>query len=83
MPRPGRAGLLRFPSDLTFRWLRFHQHIRPREFRMLWFLFIVLLFLWLAGIVSSFVVGGLVHVLLIAAVLVLVWQIMREPHRVS
>jgi hypothetical protein len=50
---------------------------------MLWFLFIVLLFLWLAGIVSSFVVGGLVHVLLIAAVLVLVWQIMREPHRVS
>lgn len=46
---------------------------------MLWLLFISLLFLWLAGVVANYLVGGLVHLLLVLAVLVLAWQLIRQP----
>ena len=34
---------------------------------MLWTIFIVLLILWLLGIVTSYTMGGFIHVLLIVA----------------
>jgi len=46
---------------------------------MLWTLFIVLLALWLVGVVSSFMLGGLIHILLVLAVLSLVFQLMTRP----
>lgn len=39
---------------------------------MLWFIFAVLLILWLAGMVSSYTLGGFLHLLLVVAVVVLV-----------
>ena len=38
---------------------------------MLWTLFIVLLVLWLVGVVSSYTLGGFIHILLVLAVLAL------------
>jgi Family of unknown function (DUF5670) len=49
---------------------------------MLWAVFVVLLMLWLAGIVASYTLGGLIHLLLVAALLVLMAQVItrqREP----
>lgn len=46
---------------------------------MLWTLFVVLLALWLVGVVSSFMFGGLIHILLVLAVLSLVFQLMTRP----
>jgi hypothetical protein len=48
---------------------------------MLWTLFVILLVLWLLGVVSSFTVGGFIHVLLVLAVVSLVFQLMtnRSP----
>ena len=44
---------------------------------MLWMLVVILLVLWLAGLVTSYTVGGLVHLLLVVALVVIVLQFMR------
>jgi len=38
---------------------------------MLWKLAVVLLILWALGLVSSYTLGGLIHILLVAALVVL------------
>jgi hypothetical protein len=42
---------------------------------MLWTLFVILLVLWLIGIVSSYTLGGFIHILLVLAVVALVFQL--------
>jgi hypothetical protein len=42
---------------------------------MLWTIFVILLVLWLLGLVTSFTFGGFVHILLVLAVIVLVFQL--------
>jgi uncharacterized protein DUF5670 len=42
---------------------------------MLWTLFVVLLVLWLLGMVSSYTIGGFIHILLVIALVVLVLQL--------
>ena len=42
---------------------------------MLWTIFCVLLVLWLLGLVSSYTFGGFIHVLLVLAVIMLVFQL--------
>ena len=39
---------------------------------MLWTLFVILLVLWLLGLVSSYTLGGFIHLLLVLAVIVLI-----------
>ncbi len=39
---------------------------------MLWAIFLILLVLWLIGLVSSYTMGGFIHVLLVVAVIVLI-----------
>jgi hypothetical protein len=45
---------------------------------MLWTLFVILLVLWLAGVVSSYTLGGFIHLLLVLAVLALVFQLISD-----
>ena len=40
--------------------------------RMIWTIFVVLVILWLLGFVSGYAMGGLIHILLVLAVIVLV-----------
>jgi len=42
---------------------------------MLWTIFVVLLILWLLGLVSSYTFGGFIHLLLVLAVVVLIFQL--------
>jgi hypothetical protein len=42
---------------------------------MLWTIFVILLVLWLLGMVSSYTLGGFVHILLLIALVVLVIQL--------
>jgi hypothetical protein len=44
---------------------------------MLWTIAVVLVVLWLLGIVSSYTMGGLIHVLLVIAVVVILVQIVQ------
>jgi hypothetical protein len=48
---------------------------------MLWTIFVILLILWLLGIVSSYTLGGFIHLLLVLALVVLVIQVIegRRP----
>jgi hypothetical protein len=39
---------------------------------MLWTIFVILLVLWLIGLVSSYTMGGFIHLLLVLAVIVLI-----------
>jgi hypothetical protein len=39
---------------------------------MLWTIFIVLLVLWLVGLVSSYTMGGFIHILLVVAIIILI-----------
>jgi hypothetical protein len=39
---------------------------------MLWTIFVILLVLWLVGLVSSYTMGGFIHILLVLAVIMLV-----------
>jgi Family of unknown function (DUF5670) len=44
---------------------------------MLWTIFVILLVLWLLGLVSSYTLGGFIHLLLIIAIVVLVIQLIQ------
>ncbi len=44
---------------------------------MLWTIFVILLVLWLLGIVSSYTLGGFIHILLVIAVVVLLIRIIQ------
>jgi hypothetical protein len=46
-----------------------------RRLKMLWTIFVILLVLWLVGLVSSYTLGGFIHLLLVAAVVVLILQL--------
>ena len=42
---------------------------------MLWTIFVILLVLWLLGLVTWYTLGGFVHILLVFALVVLVFQL--------
>lgn len=44
---------------------------------MLWTIFVILLVLWLLGMVSSYTIGGFIHVLLLIALVVLIINIIN------
>jgi hypothetical protein len=39
---------------------------------MLWTIAVILIILWLLGLVSSYTMGGLIHILLVIAIIVLI-----------
>jgi hypothetical protein len=44
---------------------------------MLWFILIILLVLWLGGMLSSYTMGGLIHILLVVALIVLIIRVIQ------
>lgn len=44
---------------------------------MLWTIFVILLVLWLLGMVSSYTLGGFIHILLILALVVLLIRVIQ------
>ena len=43
---------------------------------MLWTITIVLVVLWLVGLVSSYTLGGWIHILLVLAIIVLIFNLL-------
>ena len=48
---------------------------------MLWTIAAVLLILWVLGLVSSYTMGGFIHILLIVALIVVVLDILQRRKR--
>jgi len=44
---------------------------------MLWTIFVILLILWLLGLISGYTMGGVIHILLVIAIIVLLIQVIQ------
>ncbi|WP_157493109.1 lmo0937 family membrane protein [Desulfonatronovibrio magnus] len=44
---------------------------------MLWTIFVILLVLWLLGLMSGYTLGGVLHILLVIAIIVIVVQVLQ------
>jgi len=44
---------------------------------MLWTIFVILMIMWLLGMVSSYTLGGFIHILLILAVVTLLINVVQ------
>jgi hypothetical protein len=44
---------------------------------MLWTIFVILLVLWLLGMVSSYTLGGFIHILLVVAIVVVLINLIQ------
>jgi uncharacterized protein DUF5670 len=44
---------------------------------MLWTIFVILLVLWLVGLVSSYTLGGFIHLLLVLAIIVVLIRVIQ------
>jgi hypothetical protein len=44
---------------------------------MLWTIFVILLILWLLGVVTSYTLGGFIHILLLIAIAVVLIRIIQ------
>ncbi len=48
---------------------------------MLWTIAVILLILWLLGLVSSYTIGGFIHILLVIAIIIILLRLIsgRKP----
>ena len=44
---------------------------------MLWTIFVILLVLWLLGMVTSYTLGGFIHILLVIAIVVVLIRVIQ------
>jgi hypothetical protein len=44
---------------------------------MLWTIAVILIILWLLGLVSGYVIGGFIHILLVVAIVVILVRIIQ------
>jgi len=49
---------------------------------MLWTIFVILLILWAVGLLSGYTLGGVIHALLVIAIIVVVIQVIQGRRRV-
>jgi hypothetical protein len=50
---------------------------------MIWTIFVVLLALWLLGLVTSYTMGGFIHLLLLCAIVVFIIQLVQGRRRIA
>jgi hypothetical protein len=48
---------------------------------MLWTIFVILLVLWALGLMSSYTMGGFIHILLVVAIVVVLVQVIQGRRR--
>jgi hypothetical protein len=55
-----------------------HAHcLSAWEADMLWTIFVILLVLWLLGMVSSYTMGGFIHILLVVALAIILIRVIQ------
>lgn len=53
------------------------EYFFERGKKMLWTICVILFVLWALGMVTSYTMGGVIHILLVLALVVLVFQIIQ------
>jgi len=49
---------------------------------MLWTIFVVLFVLWLLGVVTSYILGGFIHLLLVVALVIFIINLVQGRRRI-
>jgi hypothetical protein len=62
---------------LKQQWQALLTIVVTREDVMLWTICVVLIVLWLLGIVTAYTMGGLIHILLVIAIIVVLVRIIQ------
>jgi hypothetical protein len=71
---PSRGADRHWSADPS-RWSSWRVNSTDVSMTMLWTLFVVLLVLWLLGVVSSYTLGGFIHLLLVLAIVAVLVQL--------
>jgi len=58
-------------------------NLLKRRNKMLWTIFVILLVLWLLGMVTSYTMGGFIHVLLVIAIVVMIIRLIQGRNPVA
>ena len=76
-----RRGGIRFANSITNAFGTLIVVSIKGGTKMLWTIFVVLLVLWLIGMVSSYTMGGFIHLLLVIALVMLIINLIsgRRP----
>jgi fatty acid desaturase len=53
-----------------------------KEATMLWTIFVILLVLWALGLLTGYTMGGVIHALLVIAIIVMLIQVLQGRRRV-
>ena len=78
MMNPSFRTIPRLAGHLQIGVYRWPEGSRPeKENTMLWTIFAVMIALWLLGMVTAYTMGGLIHILLIIALIVMLVRIIR------
>lgn len=51
--------------------------MKEKEDDMLWTIALILIILWILGLVTSYTIGGLIHILLVIAIIVVLVNIIQ------
>jgi Family of unknown function (DUF5670) len=65
---------IRLGALVAFERSQQHDFSDSREVAMLWTIAVILLVLWALGMITSYTVGGVVHLLLVIALVVILFQ---------
>ncbi len=52
-----------------------------KESIMLWTIFVILLVLWAMGLLTGYTMGGVIHALLVIAIIVILFQVLQGRRR--
>jgi hypothetical protein len=79
-PRGNSLCSMRVVSNIVIRYcsvVQLEQTHYSRDASMLETIAIVLIVLWILGLVSAYTMGGLIHILLVVAIVVLIFRLLR------
>jgi hypothetical protein len=88
-PRDAAIGELRFhveatpargkptPVEFKVQVIRLWSNLRTRSVMMLWTLAVILAVMWLLGMITSYTMGGIIHVLLVVAIVIIVVRLLQ------
>lgn len=54
-----------------------YLEVKGKEDHMLWTISVILIIMWLLGLVSSYTMGGFIHILLVIAVIVVLVNVIQ------
>jgi hypothetical protein len=66
---------MRSIRGLSSLWQPVCSYISGRAVAMLWTIFVILFILWLLGMMTSYTMGGFIHILLVLALVAVVIQL--------